>query len=62
MLCYKDMTFCVNAECTKECHRRLTPVVQSAARKWFGSDDAPIAVSSFNCSTVEESDDKRVPS
>ena len=51
MICYKDMTFC-NAECdNKDCHRALTDEVWANAARWWGSDDAPVAVSDFskNC-------------
>lgn len=57
MLCYKDMTFCVNTQCKRQCSRRLTQEVQAAAEKWWGSDQAPIAVSDFNC--TEEPDGGR---
>jgi hypothetical protein len=46
-ICYRDMTFCDHwRDCGKaeRCHRPLTPEVALAARKWWGSDDAPIAV------------------
>jgi hypothetical protein len=47
-ICYKDMTFC-NAECdNKECHLMYTEEVQKSAAKWWGSDDAPIAISDFS--------------
>lgn len=47
MLCYKDRTFCTyyaSCEEGKKCSRALTPEVQAAAEKWWGSDEAPIAV------------------
>lgn len=47
MICYKDMTFCKHYEdCKKadDCPRPLTPTVRQQAIKWWGSDDAPIAV------------------
>lgn len=47
MIGYKDMTFCDHwKDCTKAsaCHRPLTSEVAAAARKWWGGDDAPIAV------------------
>jgi hypothetical protein len=42
MICFKDMTFCRDPKCT--CDRKLTNEVRKAAKKWWGSDDAPIAV------------------
>ena len=48
MVCYKDMTFC-NADCSNDdCYRQLTEKVRKDAEKWWGSDDAPIAVSDFS--------------
>ncbi len=47
MICYRDMTFCpfyhdcMNAH---SCSMPLTPEVQKAAVKWWGSEDAPICV------------------
>jgi hypothetical protein len=45
MMHYRDMTFCTGDGCTKfdTCPRALSPVVQAAARRWWGGDDAPIA-------------------
>lgn len=48
MMCYKDMTFC-RAVCENSlCHRQYTPEVSEAARKWWGDDGAPIALSDFS--------------
>lgn len=47
MLCYKDMTFCI-ANCRTICPIKLTPQVEEAAAKWWGSSDAPIAVSDYS--------------
>ncbi len=47
MIVYKDMTFCEHwKDCkhAKTCHRPLTSEVAASARKWWGGDDAPIAV------------------
>ena len=52
MICYRDMTFCTNwKNCANaangECHRPLTPEVQQAADKWWGSNNSkstPISV------------------
>lgn len=44
-LVYKDMTFCVNKQCTKKCNRYLTCEIKAKA-KAFG---LPIAVASFIC-------------
>lgn len=47
MLCYKDMTFC-SANCATVCLIKLTPQVEEAAARWWGSFDAPIAVSDYS--------------
>ena len=47
MLCYKDMTFCI-ANCGTICTIKLTSQVEEAAAKWWGSSDAPIAVSDYS--------------
>ena len=47
MMCYRDRTFCTHyTDCSSgnTCDRPLTPEVQEAAEKWWGSKDAPIAV------------------
>jgi hypothetical protein len=54
------MTFC-NAECdNKDCHRMLTDEVWAKAAKWWGSDDAPVAVADFskNCTVFIIKKDK----
>jgi len=53
MLCYKDMTFCGSKVHKPDCKRALTPEIIKAAEKWWGSDDAPIAVAYF-CGEPEE--------
>ena len=45
MICYKDMTFCVNEQCTKRCKKYLTCEIEQAAKD-FG---IPVAVASFIC-------------
>lgn len=56
MISYKDMTFC-NAECANfECKRKLTKQVIADAQKWWGDDNAPIAMSDFSTAC-----DKRIP-
>lgn len=48
MICFKDMTFC-DAPCgTTTCRRRLTEVVFDDAAKWWGSPEAPVAVSDLS--------------
>jgi hypothetical protein len=47
VMCFRDMTFCDHwKDCAKanDCPRPLTPEIAAAARKWWGADDAPIAV------------------
>jgi hypothetical protein len=45
MMSYRDTTFCTGDGCTKfdTCPRALTPVVEAAARRWWGGDGAPIS-------------------
>lgn len=55
MLCYLDMTFCAafGEKCSNsDCRRAITPEVRDSARRWWGGDDAPLAVSdlSHSCS------------
>ncbi len=53
MFTYKDMTFCANKKCTKECPRRLTPKIEETCKNegwWY-------ACAFFNCEdnkSVEE--------
>lgn len=47
MLCYLDRTFCNNPNCTCDSSRKLTDEVREAAKKWWGSDDAPICVANL---------------
>ena len=45
MICYRGRKFCTYyKDCAKaiDCTRPLTPEVQKAAEKWWGSDEAPI--------------------
>jgi hypothetical protein len=43
VLCYRDMTFCINPNCTCGAGRKLTPEIERAAEKWWGGKGAPIA-------------------
>ena len=45
MICYRDMTFCDFKDCSgfSECHRAMTDKVVLEAKKWWGSEDFPIA-------------------
>lgn len=47
MMCYMDRTFCVSEKCENKCGRKLTKEIRKAAKKWWGSDDAPICVGKF---------------
>ena len=47
---YKDMTFCINKECTNRCSKFLTCEIEAKAKS-FG---IPLAVSSFICIDVGE--------
>lgn len=47
MMCYRDRTFCpFYAECGDGdgCRAALTQQVKDDAKKWWGNEDAPIAV------------------
>ena len=41
------MTFCI-ANCRTNCPIKLIPQGEEAAAKWWGSSDAPIAVSDYS--------------
>lgn len=48
MICYRDMTFCAS-DCTNTaCHRHFGPEDSAAARRWWGSDDAPVSFAYFS--------------
>lgn len=47
MICYKDKTFCPYWQLCKigyKCELALTEKVKQDAAKWWGGDNAPIAV------------------
>lgn len=45
MITYKDMTFCVNKLCRKDCNRRLTPEINKEAEE----NGLWLAVAVFDC-------------
>ena len=47
MICYRDRTFCSSKNCKDKCGRKLTQQVQEGAEKWWGNENAPIAVSEY---------------
>lgn len=47
MISYRDMTFCHSPCANDNCRRKLTDSVIEGARKWWGGDDAPIAMADF---------------
>lgn len=48
MLRFRDLTFC-SAKCqTLTCLRNYTPQQKAAAHKWWGGEDAPVAMSDFS--------------
>jgi len=53
MICYKDMTFCVNPNCTCPDYRKLTDEVRTAAGVWWGGPGAPISMGDC-CGATEE--------
>ena len=56
MMCFMDMTFCTAKCVNKECTRKLTDKVMDDAKKWWGKEGAPIAISDFSdtCLDYEE--------
>lgn len=52
---FRDMTFC-GSDCTRStCRRHFGPDDRAAARKWWGSDNAPVAMCDYspNCDDYE---------
>lgn len=49
MICFRDTTFCADSDrcANSECGRRFTDQDSKDAIAWWGSDEAPIAWSSF---------------
>lgn len=52
MMCYKDKTFCLastNETCKNDkCWRFFSNEERANSIKWWGSDDAPIALGDFS--------------
>jgi hypothetical protein len=48
-MCYKDKTFCI-AECKPKepCPHQLTKQVELDAKRWWGSDKAPIMIADLS--------------
>lgn len=46
MICYKDKTWCEFRSCAKfeGCDRAYTQEVHEQAIKWWGGEDAPVAI------------------
>lgn len=55
MICYKDMTFCSSNCVNTACSRHYGPEQREGAKRWWGSDDAPVAFSDFSdrCDSYE---------
>ena len=47
MIGFRDQTYCVSPGCENKCGRKLTPEVVDAARKWWGTKEAPLTVGFF---------------
>lgn len=48
MICYKDTTFCCS-DCTNtKCPRHYSEKVVEQAVKWWGDENAPIALTDFS--------------
>lgn len=50
MICYKDMTFCVNQNCKNKCRKFLTPEIEQAAKHF----KMPLAVAEYICLDKDE--------
>jgi hypothetical protein len=49
MICYKDRTFCCDAECiNQECWRYFGHQQQKDAEEWWGGPEAPVAFADFS--------------
>jgi len=55
MICFLDRTFCSRPldQCTCSEFRKLTPELKEQSKKWWGTEDAPIAFGVM-CSGVEK--------
>lgn len=59
MIHYRDMTFCTQTGCKRfgvDCRWSYTEQVQQRAVKWWGNDNAPVALSAFTQCFVPASD------
>jgi hypothetical protein len=50
MICFQDRTFCGSKNCKNLCGRKFTKELHKQAVKWWGSDEYPVAYSTF-CGT-----------
>lgn len=50
MICYKDMTFCVNQNCKNKCRKFLTPEIEQAAKHF----KMPLVVAEYQCGKKED--------
>jgi len=44
MMCYRDMIFCVAKCANTTCPLKFTDKVQQDAQKWWGNENAPVAL------------------
>lgn len=60
MISYLDRSFCTQSDTCqqKHCERNFNQERRKAARKWWGSDDAPVAYAAFP--ECEEWEDDRM--
>lgn len=56
MICYRDMSFCGSDCVNTECRRHFGPSEKSAAERWWGGPDAPVAFMDFSkdCEQYQE--------
>ena len=57
MICFRDTTFCSSPDCVNACGRQLTREDRDEARRWWGSDDPPIAFARFCDEPAEPEND-----
>ncbi len=47
MIHFLDRAFCSSPNCTGKCGRQLTPELIEQGKKWWGSDDFPVALGEY---------------
>ncbi len=60
MIHFRDMTFCINPNCTCNEGRKLTDEIRAAAEKWWGKPGAPICMGDI-CGAKKEEESCETP-